>query len=242
MLAIALILLLGFFYIYLPNTTNHGETITVPNMVGEPFDKIDEYLTTRNLRYEVTIDSTFSFEYPAHTILQQYPGANAQVKENRKIYVTLNMAQPPKVKMPDLIDGSVKSAEMILKSYGLVVGKKTFKPDLAFNAVLEQNYDGEPIAEGTYIEKGSKIDLVVGDGHGAQAITVPGLIGEEFENAELIVSGSDLNIGAIIPVEPNDTLIAGTVTKQVPGPGETVRVGEDIDLWVVDYDNYIKDN
>src|SRR5699024_195337 len=57
-LAVTVALVLGFFYIYLPATTNHGETITVPDLKGMTYDQLEQFLTSRNLRYEVT-DSSF---------------------------------------------------------------------------------------------------------------------------------------------------------------------------------------
>ena len=75
------------FYIYFPIKTNHGDTITVPNLVGMELNEIDEFLSDRDLRYEILEDSSYSSEYPPYTILQQNPSENEKVKENRKIYL-----------------------------------------------------------------------------------------------------------------------------------------------------------
>ena len=96
------------FYIYFPFKTNHGDTITVPNLIGMELNEIDEFLSDRDLRYEILDDSSYSSEYPPYTILQQNPSENEKVKENRKIYLTLNSSIPPKIKMPKIINGSVK--------------------------------------------------------------------------------------------------------------------------------------
>src|SRR5699024_912234 len=157
-----------------PKATNHGETITVPNLQGMAFAEMDEHLTKRSLRYEVN-DSTFTSEFPPLTVMKQYPKAGAQVKENRKSLLSLNATNPPLVKAPRLIDSSVKNAQLVLNSFGLELGEIEYKPDLAANAVLEQHYKGKPIEEGTQIPKGSKIDLVVGDGKGEQTFETPNL-------------------------------------------------------------------
>ena len=44
------------FYLYFPIITNHGETITVPDLKGLNYDEIDDYLTQRNLKYEIIPD------------------------------------------------------------------------------------------------------------------------------------------------------------------------------------------
>ena len=63
-----------YFYMYLPSVTNHGETITVPDVEGMKLEKLEEFLVTRNLRYEVS-DSSYSDEHPPLTVLKQYPFA-----------------------------------------------------------------------------------------------------------------------------------------------------------------------
>ena len=106
-----MIVLLFFFYIYLPATTNHNETITVPDLVGKSFANIDEFLTNRNLQYVVTADSGFSEDYQPEVILSQNPKGGAKVKEDRKIYLTLNANVPPQIRMPNLINTDKLNAD-----------------------------------------------------------------------------------------------------------------------------------
>ena len=103
------IIFLIFFFtfkIYFPISTNHGESISVPNLIGMEIDELDDFLEDRDLRYEILDDSSFSSEIPPLSVLQQNPSENEKVKENRKIYITLNSKMPPKIKMPNLINGS----------------------------------------------------------------------------------------------------------------------------------------
>src|SRR5688572_3258226 len=87
-------LLLGvFFFVYLPATTNHGETITVPDVVGMPMEKLEDYLDERSLRFYVH-DSSYHSDQKPFVVLTQYPPKGSKVKEDRKIYVTLNMKNP----------------------------------------------------------------------------------------------------------------------------------------------------
>jgi eukaryotic-like serine/threonine-protein kinase len=240
---ISLIVILIFFYGYLPAKTNHGESVTVPDLEGIHISAVDDFLTNRSLNYEVTADSGFSEDYAALTILKQYPLPNSKVKENRKIYLTLNASTPPKVKMPRLIDGSVKNAQIVLQSYGLEVGHIRYKPDLAENAILEQLYEGDKIEPGTFIPKGSKIDLVVGDGFGNREFETPDLTGMDYEDAEVAALGSGLQLGSIIyqntaymrksPKALMDSLnLQFIVSRQNPPAGEKVRIGEEVDIWL----------
>lgn len=234
-LAIGLVLLLIFFYYFLPGYTNHGETITVPDLRGMTYEELDDYLSQRELRYEIEQDSGYSAEDPPLTVLKQYPVSGSKVKSNRLLFLNLNKTTPRKVSMPNLIDGSVKSAQMVLESYGLELGSIQYRPDLAQNAVLEQRLEGNVIAPGDSIYQGSKVDLIVGDGLGNQMLEVPALFGMDFEDAEFTVIGSGLRLGSILAAAPVDSLPIGAVIRQIPAAGESIRIGQDIDLWVIGY-------
>jgi len=225
------LLLILFFYVYLPYSTNHGETLTLPDLKGMHYEELDNFLEARDLRFEVRTDSQFSETDPPLTVLNQDPKPGKKVKKNRKVYVTLNAANPPLVKMPNLIDGTLKNAQMVLESYRLKMGDIIYEPDLAENAVLRQLYQGEPVDEGSMIPIESEIDLVVGDGLGKSTFEAPELVGLPIDEAKVLVLGLGLKIGSLLnqDVEDEDH---GMVMRQNPPIGSKIRVGELVDLWV----------
>jgi len=216
--------------------TNHGQTITVPDLSGKKLKEVERTLASRKLVYAV-IDSTYSDKVMPLTVIDQNPKPGSKVKEERTIYLSINALNPPKVKMPDLRDASLKQAQLELESNGLKVGKLTYKPDLALNAVLEQKVKGKNIEPGTMIPKGSRIDLVVGDGYGQTEIDVPPLVGMTLEEARAVLELSGLNLGSVVT---DNTVTAGTqngatVYKQVPDPQDpisTIKQGEPVDVFV----------
>ncbi len=229
-----IVALLSFFMIYLPISTNHGESITVPDITGMTLPEVEEFLSSRSLRYSIN-DSTYSLDHKPLTVLSQHPRAGSKVKENRKIYVSINSSVAPEVKMPKLTDTSLKSAEMTLKSFGLQVGIVSYRKDLAQNAILEQQFAGKEIKPGTLLPKGSKIDLIVGDGLGETEFDIPDLIGMEQDDAETLLSGLGLRIGLIMYDDTNEGLRKrGIIVRQVPTPSQSrkVRMGEVMDIWV----------
>ena len=221
---------LAFFYIYLPWTTHHNQVVTVPSLVGMQQQQLEAYLEARDLEYLVE-DSTFNPDKPVLSVLSQYPAAGQKVKVGRKIFVTLNSRQPPLVKMPNLVNRSVTNAEGELESYGLKKGEIQYVPDLQFNAVLKQLYQGKEITEGRQVPKGSRIDLVVGNGLGNQEFDVPNLVGSNSDEAGFTLSGMDLKVGTII-YEPGGGKPNGTILRQRPTHGEKIRVGDQVDIWV----------
>lgn len=221
---------LFFFYGYLPSYTNHGESVTVPDLKGIQLSGLEDFLLKRELRYEVS-DSTYSSKYPALTVLEQYPKPGSRVKENRNIFVTVNRAKPPTVPVPELLDRSLRNAEAVLKSNELKRGTITYQPSRFLNLVLGMSTNGEPIQVGERIDKGSVIDLTVGDGFAKSYFQAPNLIGNTPEDARFIILGSNLEVGTVT-TEGDDADPDLVVIKQDPSPGLQVHIGDVINLWV----------
>ena len=190
-------------------------------------------LDDRNLRYEVT-DCTFVAGAQPLTVIEQYPRANAKVKEDRKIYLKVTKRVAPMVAMPSLVDMIDRSAIRMLESMGLQEGDRTYVPDVAKNSVLRQLYNGKEIAAGTPIPKGSKIDLEIGDGLGNTMFDIPNVVGLALDEAEAAIRGSNLKIGTKISVDDPEKEV-GTVVRQRPEarPGERIRDGDKMDNWVL---------
>ena len=80
---------------------------------------------------------------------------------------------------------------------------------------VEQLYEGKEILPGTRIAKGSKIDIVVGDGLGNTMFAVPDVVGKPRDEAEMLIRGSNLQVGTILPVDDPEKEV-GTVVRQNP--------------------------
>ncbi|MFC6997989.1 PASTA domain-containing protein [Rufibacter roseus] len=233
MVAIVALLLFLFFFVYLPSTTNHGETITVPKITGMSVEELEDFLGDKDLNFYVS-DSTYQQGEEPFTVITQEPKPGEKVKKGRKIYVNINMKNPPLIKMPKLVDASIGTAEKILKSYDLILGEIKYVPDLAHNSVLRQFVNGREIKPGDPVAKGSRVDLEVGNGEGNTELEVPDLVGMPIDEAIMVIAGQNLQQGAVIYMNAPNGEPDGTVLKQrpVPGEGAMIRTGELIDLWV----------
>lgn len=176
---------------WLDNYTNHGEQIAVPNIVGLHQDELDDFLTKRNLRYEV-IDEVFSTEHPKGTIIRQDPIAHTEetvsyVKSNRKIYVTVVSDQDRMVAFPDLAGRSKRLAQAQLDVVGI---KPIYKPiPYEFNdVVVKQLYKGREIKAGEKIPYGSRVEIYIGVGQDGDPIPVPNLIGQTADTISKYLS------------------------------------------------------
>ncbi len=232
--AIGSILLLFFFYIYLPSTTNHGESITVPDLEGIALDDLEQVLIRRSLRYEIA-DSTYSEQYPARAVLRQFPKSGATVKEGRKIYLTINRSTAPTIGVPDL-SGSVLNAEAVLASYELKMGKIHYVPFPDHNWVIEMRYQGETLQVGDTVPKGSEIDLLVGNGRGGGGSPMEDLVGYPLDDAKYYITAARYRLGVVL--NQADTIDENwVVERHVPAAGNTIRLGQAVDLWVIHKDS-----
>jgi beta-lactam-binding protein with PASTA domain len=162
-LCILLAIVLGFMY-WLDFTTNHGEEITVPNLAKMTTEQAQEKLDELDLEYVVLDTVDFRKDFPKFSVVEQDPVAGAKVKKDRKIYLKVNSPGFTSVKMPDLIEKTLRQAEPTLKAVGLEIGTLSYVPYLRKDMVLKMKIDGKVINPGDKVLKSSKIDLVLGDG------------------------------------------------------------------------------
>ena len=150
---------------YLDITTNHSDTIEVPDLSKFKLDIVDKKLEEVNLRREILDSASFNPKYPPFSVLNQVPKPGKRVKANRKIYITLNPSGYIDVKIPqNLIRKTRRQVEPTLIALGFEIGDVIMRPDIAKGAILELKHKGKTIKAGDLLQKTSTIDLVVGDG------------------------------------------------------------------------------
>ena len=165
--AIALVLIVFIILKWLDYSTNQDQRITVPDLARLSLDKVDEQLNELDLRREILDSANYNPDYPPFSVIDQVPLPGKFVKENRKIYLTLNPSGYRKIEIPEnLIRRTRRQVEPTLRSLGFQIGSITYKPDVAKDAVLELRHKGEKLEPGMKLMKTSKIDLVLGDGSG----------------------------------------------------------------------------
>ena len=221
-------IVLGIISIY----TDHNNVIIVPDLSKISVHDLEKTLEDKNikLKYQV-IDSVYRPDFPKGSVYEQDPIAGTKVKKNRIIYITITASSAEKIKMPNLLDLSLKQATTTLETMGLKLGRLEYVPDIAENAVLHQKYKGREIKPETEIERGSTINLVLGKGVGSEKVEIPSLIGKTHEEVLSILSEHSLNIGSETFEKGTDKK-NGVVTKQRPSSSEEkVSMGSSIDLW-----------
>jgi len=164
-IAVGIVIVLVFLALqFLSYATNHEQKIPVPDLRKMTVEKAGEQLEALDLGYIVLDTVDFRSEFPPYTIVEQDPLPNVNVKEDRKVYIKVNAGSYSTIVLPDLIQKTYRAAVPTLKASGLEEGKKTYKPYLAKDVVLEVWQNGKKLKAGDKVMKASKIDLVLGDG------------------------------------------------------------------------------
>lgn len=219
----------------LKSYTLHGANTSVPNVQNMPYLEAKKVLKKHDLEIYVN-DSIFEAKQPPMAVLYQNPLKGTDVKKGRKIYVTINSAAPPSVKIPEIIDNSLRQAEIILTSWGINIGNITYKPDLAKNAVLGILYKNKEVKPGKVVPKGSTIDLIVGDGIGSVITEMPPLIGLTVLEAKAVLDALHINVGEFIADGTIKDTMNAYVFNQDPAFGSfgKLKEGRTVTLYITD--------
>ncbi|WP_250433910.1 PASTA domain-containing protein [Hanstruepera flava] len=161
---VAIVVMVFIMLKWLNISTNHGEFETVPDLKGKSIEVANIELKENNLVMEILDSSNFNPDYPKFSVIEQDPIAGKQVKENRKIYLTLNPSGYRKVMVPELKERTLRQAKPTLEALGFEVGKLTYVDNIAIDVVIKMTHDGQEIKAGDMLPKTSKIDLVLGNG------------------------------------------------------------------------------
>lgn len=192
-IAIVLVLMLSV-RIFLSTYTHHGEKILVPDFFSMSIPDAARAAENAGMELVVT-DSVYNKRLSPGTIFSQVPQAGTYVKKGRHISVVINSFVPRKIKMPNLVDISLRQAMTNLNAKGLQVGKLIYKNSgEGTNLVLEQRYRGRKIEPGRMVESGATIDLVLGMKSDETNTHVPDVKGKAVREATSMIQDYSLNV------------------------------------------------
>jgi len=241
LVAVVLVLVVGLNFINwrLKTYTKHNIEIGVPDLAGLNVEEAQELIDNKALRL-VLSDSIFIAGKPAGVVVKQDPKAFSKVKEDRKIYITINTSNPPMVSIPEMINWSVRSAKEELDILGLIYESNQPVPYLVPNVVRGVKHKGQLLKPGDKLPKGSSVDLLVSIGlKSKQKVPVPNLFGLTKDEAQSILVEHSLNLGH---VEIDTNIVKDTPSARIflQRPLDTLkgnimnrmRIGGIVDVWL----------
>ena len=162
--SITVFIIFYFVFISVKIYTKHNRYIEVPSLSGLNIEDANTILKKKKLKFEVLDSSKYFSETPVNFILSQIPDAGEFVKKNRKIYLNVNPSDYQKVSIPNIIQITKRNAESILNALGFEVSSFQYVDNIGKDMVLEVLYNGEKMNIGDAIARGSKLELILGNG------------------------------------------------------------------------------
>jgi len=165
MIAIIVVILVFLLSKWLNFTTHHNEKIFVPNLNKIVLSKVIKTLDSLHLE-AVVLDSTrFNPNYPKLSVIEQNPYAGDFVKENRKIYLTINPSGYRDVTIPNIFGKTSRLAVIELKNIGLRIGDKPiYIHDKGKDVVRGLKWGDKNLLNGDKVKRNSLVEFVLGDG------------------------------------------------------------------------------
>ena len=216
-----------FDNVILPWYVNHGDKLAVPNVLGLTIEHARNMVDSAGLE-PVDSDTRPDRQAPIGTVLAQNPEPGAQVKQGRRVYLTISGGELL-VSVPPLRGLSTRDAKFTLERNGLQLGAINYASSESYfkNTIVDQT-----VQPGSEVPVGSKVGIIVSRGRMIEQIPVPDLIGKTVAEVERLLAREGLRVGNIT-YQTNFELLPNTVVDQFPHAGESVQGGQAIDLFVV---------
>lgn len=200
-------------------STNHGEKIEVPNVVGKNANEAKSILEEKGLKYQI-LDSIYNPNKPNGTVIDQTPGptksTSVYVKSGRIIGLRVTKKQKL-VEVPNLINKSQKFAQSVLINRGLKFIVR-YKPVPQFGGlVVEQLYNGKKVIQGTKIPVGATITVYIGEVVKEDNEKIPDLYGLTIREAIEVLDGLGFRyIYGCVDCDENSDTLSAIVISQSP--------------------------
>ena len=198
---------------------------SVPKVVGLDVSQAEKILDENDL-VAVIGDTTYDASVPKDHVMLQKPNAGEIVKVGRRIYLFVSGGEPI-VSVPNLKGKSIRDAKLALERLGLSLGQIDDVPsDNPKDMIFDQQY-----AEGTKLQRGTRVGVTISVGNNEGLLSVPDLIGKSLVEAQKILADSSLNVGKI-NYQSSFSLLPNTIVDQYPSKGSKVNPGSSVDLFV----------
>jgi serine/threonine-protein kinase len=224
-LALVVLAVIAAGAFFLPRMFSSGnDQVAVPNVVGKTQAQARTALGNAGLQVDISgyqPDATA----PANTVLKQTPegGVGAYADPNTIVSLVLSSGKPD-VTIQQVAGMSFTDAKELLTNAGLKVTRNPVDSDQPKDQVLSANP-----AAGTTVASGTTVTLDVSKGPKA----VPDVSNMTVDQAKQAIRAQ-----GFVPVTTDDnasTQPAGTVTRQSPQAGTTLKQGSQVVIWVSTY-------
>lgn len=207
----------------MPAYTRHGDQVRVPDFRSLRLSEAIERIETEGFELGQVL-RYYDPEQSAMVVLRQDPRPGAAVKPGRRIYLTINSGNAPRIEVPDLEFVSMREARSRLASHQLSLGN-VFEDSLP--APFKNTVTRQRPSAGDSVAIGSMVDIWISTGLGSSLVTVPDIVDMSAADAERTLLQSQLRLVVLEDPEVPPTRL-DTIARQNPPAGTEVRSGSEI--------------
>ncbi len=216
------------FNIIMASFVDEKGEVLVPDLQGKTLVDCLETLSQAKLGL-IKEGAEYNQNIPAGVVIRQTPPPGINVKEGKIVKITISQGGEI-VYVPDLIGDTIRSANIALKSVGLILGELTKKASMKYEegVVLAQ----EPVP-GSAVEKDTSVNLLVSNGAPEDGtMLMPDWIGKNAIEAKQWAQ--DENLGVNVIEGKTNMANPGEIFKQVPMPDSVITEKTEIKFFVAD--------
>ena len=204
-------------------TTDKSDYVTVPDIVGQTYEKAKSILNNKELGIK-EVKREESDKYDEGIVTKQSPSKSKKVKKNSVIEVEISSGlKSEKLDIPDVIGLDEDEATKKLQKAGFKVKSRAEDSDAyPQGKVSSQSPDSSEKAG-----KGATITISIS--RGSSKVTVPNLVGLTKEEAEKKLQNLGLSIGKV-EEKQGESAAKGTIISQKTKADEKVSRGTKIDI------------
>ncbi|HET7152149.1 MAG TPA: PASTA domain-containing protein [Candidatus Kapabacteria bacterium] len=212
--------------VIMPAWVHSQPVVKMPNLIGRKIGDVMQELSQKKFAI-AKVDTHADERYAKDIVLYQAPYADEDVKEGRKVYITISSGKEI-MQLPNFVGMDSRDAKIKIQSMGLGVGDVTYVPSAT---AAEDNVVQQTPAAGSRVSLDAHISLTVSSGPDKPTVVVPALTGKTLGEAQTTLQSLHLVFGTIT-YQKNHSLLPTTIMEQQPAAGDSVKEGSPVNLTV----------
>jgi len=211
-------------YLTLTLIIKSEDTVIVPELVGKDVVSALEILTELQLNTKVS-GSEYNQKFPKNHVTFQEPEAGSEIKKDRDVRIIISKGAKT-ILMPNVVALSDQQARMIIEENGLIQGQSSH----TYSATVEEDHVIVQVPQaGTMITRGAQVDTLVSSGPRPVEYIMPDLAGQSFDQAVLVIEGTNLFVGDIRSSFDKQKA-RNSILRQEPPAGFSVKASSPVNL------------
>ena len=213
-----------FNSILLPSLVGRRDITIVPDLGGLSSKLAEDRCAEAGLNL-IVIGNRYSDDVPEGYIIDQDPTPDERLKGGRAIRVVLSSGHRMEV-VPDLVDKSIRQAELLIESAGLRKGRvaRVFDHEGDQNLVISTSP-----APGTEVTRSSAVDILLAMRGEPREYLMPDLVGMDLPFVKARLKRMGFQISRVVS-RRDETRFPNTILSHDPPAGSLIKEGGAIEL------------